>query len=98
MRFVLLVFEQQLNRPLLRSPDTLSEFLEQMLRPIVQNGMNRIEAQAVKVKFLDPIEGIVNDKFPYLLGLAAVVIDGSTPGRLMAIGKESGRVKRQVVP
>lgn len=60
--------------------------------------MHCVQAQAVKMELLDPVQRVADDKLPNRLGILTVIIDAGTPGRLVAVSEEGGRVAGQVIP
>jgi hypothetical protein len=60
----------------------LGDLLEDVRRGGVQDGVHRVEAQAVQVKFLEPVEGVVHVEAADGGGRVAVEIDGRAPGRV----------------
>ena len=50
---------------------------------VVAQRMDRVHAQSVKIEFLDPVQGVVNEEVAHRSGIGAVVVDGRAPGRLV---------------
>jgi len=79
--------------------DRLSEFSNEVLLGIVENRMDRVEAQTVEMKLLEPVQGILDEKVAdnASAGLA-VEIDSGAPGRLVSFGEEGLGVSVEVIP
>src|SRR3546814_13998867 len=60
--------------------------------------MNRVEAEAVHVKFLEPVERVVDEEFADRPTLGILEVDRGAPGRAIALGEEAGRIGVQVIP
>src|SRR5262244_1477360 len=60
--------------------------------------MHGVQAQAIEVEFLEPVQGVVDDEGAGHLAARTVEVDGITPGRLVLAGEEGGGVAVQIVP
>ena len=70
-----------------RRAHPLGQLLQQMLRAVVEDGMHRVQPQAVEVELLDPVEGVVDDEFAHRAAVRPVEVDRRAPWRLVAIGE-----------
>ena len=96
---VVLVLDQDRDRSTeIERPHSLGEFDYQGRVARVDDGVDRVEAQPIDVELLEPIERVVNDEIANDLRPRPVVVDGVSPGRLVAIREELWRVGRQVIP
>ena len=69
------------------------------VRPaVVEDGVHGIEAQAVEVELLEPVERVVDEEVAHRRAFGAIEIDAGAPGRLMPIGEEGLGVGVQVIP
>src|ERR1035438_8419703 len=61
---VALIFYNEVNFPSgpYGAPNGGSQFREDVRRGVVNNGMNRVQSQSVKIVFGKPIQGIVNEE------------------------------------
>src|ERR1700709_2644553 len=60
------------------------------------DGMNCVKPETIEMKFGDPIDRVLDDKFPYQIGSVRIVVYGRAPGRLVVLGKDR-RICREVV-
>ena len=58
-----------------------------MDRPLVEDGVGRVQAQAVDVEIAQPIQGVLDEKLPHARAARTVVVDGLAPGRAVAVGE-----------
>ena len=65
----------------------LGKLLQQVLRAVVEDGMHRVQPQAVEVELLDPVEGVVDHEFAHRAAVWPVEIDCRAPWRLVTIGE-----------
>ena len=91
VRLVLLILQNEMDVAILpeRQVHPLRQLFQQMLWAVVHDGMDRIQTQAIEMKLLQPIEGVVNYEFPRHGRIGAVVVDGVAPGGLVAVREES---------
>src|SRR5690606_23300858 len=61
------------------------------------DGVHGVEAQAVEVIFLEPIERVVNEEVAHQLAPLAIEIKRSAPGRVVPLIEEGWRVAAQEV-
>src|SRR5436305_9821251 len=80
-----------------RGADPLGKFLQYVLRAAVNNGMNRIEPQAVYPKLLDPVQCILNHEFANGPTLRTIEIDCRAPRRLVPLREKLRRIQGEVI-
>ena len=98
-RLVIKILQDQVHAPVPNlGVDAFGQFVQHMLRAVVDDGVDSVKPQPVQVELLDPIEGILDNELAYRLRMLAVVIDGVAPGRLVALGEEARSVGGEVVP
>jgi hypothetical protein len=62
VRLVLFVLQHQVDGAVRRrGAHALGQFLQQVLRPVVEDGVHRVQPQPVEVELLYPVEGIVDE-------------------------------------
>src|SRR5438046_2961779 len=54
---------------------------------MIDDRMDRVNAQSIDMKFVDPLQRIVNEKPADIVTMRSVEVDRHTPWRLVAIGK-----------
>ena len=59
--------------------------------------MNRIEPQAVELKFLKPIKRVMHDEIAHWTAARAIIVDRRAPWRVMPLGKEIRGHRGQVI-
>ena len=59
--------------------------------------VHRIKTQPVKMIFFEPVKRIVNEIVAHRPVMRAPEIDCGSPGRVVALSKEIGRDRRQVI-
>jgi len=64
---------------------------------VVDESVNRVEAQCVDVEVREPPQGVVDDEVAHAITMWLVEIDGPSPGRIMC-AREVRAELRQVVP
>ena len=77
--------------------DRRGELRQEIGVRVVDDGVHRVESQAVEVVLLDPIQRVVNEEGAYDLAARVVEVDRVTPRRVMPRGEELRRVKMQIV-
>src|SRR5919202_3227955 len=80
-----------------RGMHALHKLLNQMHRAIVDNCVRRVEAQAIHVIFMRPIERVVNEEAAHRLTAGPIEIERIAPRGMVARGKVLGRKVPQVV-
>ena len=66
---------------------------------IVEDGVDGVEAQAVEVVFLEPVQRVLDEEVAHdAAALLAVEVDAGAPGRLVTLGEERLGVGVEVVP
>src|SRR5579863_1837194 len=63
------------------------QLLQKMPGAKVENPVDRVQAQRVKVEFVKPVQCVLDEKPPYFIAVLTVEIDRLSPGSLVAIGK-----------
>ena len=54
--------------------------------------MDRVEAERVDPAIAEPVERVLDEKFPHLVAVSAVEIERRPPGRLIAVGEVRPKV------
>src|SRR5215216_1310923 len=70
-----------------RSPHAVGNGQKNMVCGSVINVLGGIQAQAVEVKFPDPVAGIGKEKLAHRTGMLVCIVNGLSPVRGVAIGK-----------
>ena len=97
-RLVAVVFEDEMNRAIGDAPaHRLADLVDDVGRAVVEDGMNRIEAQPVEMKFVEPVERVVDEEIAHWPAPRPGEVDRGPPRRLVALGKKIGRVPRQII-
>ena len=87
-RLVLFILQNKMDMPAgCCHAYPFGKFLQQVLRAVVEDGVHRIQPQAVEVELRDPVEGVVDHEFAHWAAVRPVEIDCRTPRRLMPVGK-----------
>jgi hypothetical protein len=73
------------------------QFLQEVRPAVVQDGVDRVQAQTVQMELLQPVERVVDEEVPHGPGSGPVEVDHRTPRRLVGSGEEGRRVGGQVV-
>ena len=68
------------------------QFLQKMECRMVENPVNRIEAQGIDAEFRYPKERIVNKEPPDFVAVRPVKIDGCTPRSVVSVGKVGPKI------
>src|ERR1700687_2678153 len=80
-----------------RNPYALRQLLQYMHGTIIDDRVYRVEAQPVQMKFLEPVERVMDEELAYVAVAVSIEIDRGAPGCLVAQIKELRRVERQVI-
>ena len=97
-RLVVLVLKYQMRTARQRrAAHPLRQLLQDVHRAVIHDGVHRVEAQAVQVKLLEPVEGVMNEEFAHAAVVVAIEIDRRAPGCVMARIEELRCVQRQVI-
>ena len=75
----------------------LGQFGQDVFGRCVEDGVRRVEAQAVDVVLAEPVPGIVEHELAHPLTVRPVVVDRIAPGRVIAIGEVVVRERPQVI-
>ena len=68
-RLVVLVFQHQMRAARQRrAAHPLRQLLQDMHRAVIDDGVHRIEPQAIQMKFLQPVERVVDEEFAHHCG------------------------------
>src|ERR1035437_935409 len=68
-----------------------------MQRAVIADGVYSIEPEPVQMKFLKPIESVVDEELTHHAAAFAVVVYGITPGCLVTISEKLRCVTRQTI-
>jgi len=66
-----------------------SQFSQEWLGRTINNGVEGVKPQGIDMKFLYPIDGIIDKIFPDLISISLVKINGLAPGR--QVGQQHDR-------
>src|SRR5580692_10178224 len=96
---VIAVLEDQVNVALTAKAiaNGFSEFGQDTGLGIIDDGMNGIEAEGVKVIFIEPVKRVVNEEIADRAAVGSVEVDGVAPRRVMTVGEELWCVLVQVI-
>jgi hypothetical protein len=99
VRVVALVLEDHVHVPLAPGAvgDRLRDLAHDVRLAVVGDGVHGIQAQAVEVEFLDPVERVVNEEVAHRAAMLAVEVDRGAPRRLVRLVEELRRVALEVV-
>src|SRR5579863_2675715 len=75
-----------------RSTDRVRKLCENVGRRVVDNGVNRVQPQAIKMIFSQPVERIVDEEITDHSAFWTIEVDAVSPRRAVPIGKELWRV------
>ena len=100
MRLVLLILQNKMDLALLpaRPAHPLRQLVQEMHRAVVHDGVDRIEAQPVEMKLLQPVERVVDHELPHRRRISAIVVDRAPPGGLVTVREDLRGVNREIVP
>src|SRR5207302_672085 len=80
-RVILLILEHEMNVAVIEGgTNALRQFLEDVIRTIVHDGVHRIQTQSIEMKLPNPVERVVNEEFAYKLAARAIEVDPGSPG------------------
>ena len=84
MRLVLLILQNKMDLAHLpeRPAHPLRQLVQEMHRAVVHDGVDRIEAQPVEMKLLQPVERVVDHELPHRRRISAIVVDRAPQGVL----------------
>ena len=68
-----------------------------MYRTVVHDRVHRVEAQAIEVELLEPIQRVADREVAHRAAVGAVVVDARTPGSLVPLGEERRRIDGEVI-
>ena len=72
--------------------------LDENVRPrIVDDRVHRVEAQPVEMKFLEPVERVVDEEIAHRTRVWTVEIDRGAPVGMMPLGEERAGISVEVV-
>src|SRR5262249_14630017 len=75
----------------------LGDLRHDVLPAVVHDRMYGVEPQTVEVVFLQPVESIVDEEITHRPAVVAIEVDGCSPGGVMPLGKELGRIQTEIV-
>ncbi len=98
-RLVAVVFEDEVDEPVAAGAlgRRARELDEHVLLGAVGDGVHGVEAQAVQVILVEPVQRVVHDERPRDLAPGLVEVEGVPPRRLVRPAEERRRVAVQVV-
>ena len=98
-RIVQVVFENQVQGPGAARPfaHRAGQLVDEMRRAAVVHRVHSVEAQAVEVELLDPVQRVVDEEVAHRAARLRVEIDGRTAGRDDVGVEELRRAGAQVV-
>ncbi len=71
--------------------------LDDVRARVVADGVDGVQAQAVEVEFLQPVQGVVDEEIAHHLAARRIEVDGRAPRRVVRRVEEGQRVGMQVV-
>ena len=77
-------------------PDSGGQLREEVTRALVDHRVSRVDAQAIHVIFVDPVQGILDEELADQLALGTVEVDGGPPGSAMLSGKVIGTEEAEI--
>src|SRR5690349_13039473 len=77
--------------------NALGDFLENVFRAGVENGVYRVQPQAVETELLDPIQRVVNHEIADGAAVRAIEVDGRAPRGFVSLREELRRVNGEVI-
>ena len=80
----MLIFEDQVHLPVPRF-DPVFQFVEQVPWAFIDDLVGSIKPKPVDLELLNPVKGVLNDKFPHLVVARPIEVQSRTPGRSMAV-------------
>jgi hypothetical protein len=98
-RLVGVVLQNQMHLPRVAdcSPHALRQLSQDVGCGIVRDRMHRIQAQAVEVIFLQPVQRVLDEEFTHRGAVRPVEVDRRAPGGVVLLAEEIFRVGVQVV-
>src|SRR5260370_39246887 len=66
-------------------------------RGIVDDRVNRVQAQSVEMVFGQPVERVVDEEVPHDSAVSAIEVDAVSPGSRVPISKELWRVGPEII-
>src|ERR1700737_3459031 len=78
-------------------PDCFRQLLQNMGTSVVQNCMDRVQPQSVKVIFLKPIESIMDKEIPNCAALISIEIDPVSPRCGVPVGEKLGSILAEII-
>ena len=96
---VMVVFQNEVNPAagFDSASDSFRQLRESVGRGIVNDGVDRVQSEAIKVIFHQPIQRVVNEEIPNGAAFRPVEVDGAAPGSCVPVGKELWCVGAKVV-
>ena len=98
LRFVVLVLEQEMDRPSEARSQPRREFVDDVRLAVILDRVRRVQAEAIEAKNFDPVLGVLDHEVTNRPRACAVEIDRVAPGRAVAIGEEVRSVGAEVIP
>ena len=97
-RNIVLVFQDEMDRPREPRAKARGEFVEQIGPRIILDGVDSVEAKPVEMKFLDPIFGVLDEEVAHRARVRPIKLDRIAPRGFVPAGEEIGRVEGQEIP
>ena len=99
-RLVGVVFQNQMHMTPGINPGAhaVGQLDQNMRAGIIQDRMHRIQAQAVEVVLMQPVERVMDEKLAHLATAAAIEIDRRAPGCVVPFGEERAGVEVEIIP
>src|SRR5580692_8882046 len=98
-RLIAIVFEDKVDVTIGpdRGSDSICQFLENVWRGIVDDGVNRVQTKSVEIIFSQPVQRIVDEEITDDPAVWTIEIDTVSPGSTVPIGKELWRVGPKII-
>ena len=98
-RLIAIVLEHQVHMAALAECGShpRGELRKNVRRRFVDEPVDRVEAQAVKAIFFQPVQRVVNEEFAHAAAVGSIEVDCGAPWRVMAWVEELRRVRVQII-
>ena len=96
---VSIIFQHQMNFSILdTAPHGVANLINDVRNIIVKYCVDRIETQSVQMELFEPIERVVDKEIAHYTASRPSKIKGGAPRRMVPLGKEIWRNRRQIIP